>query len=94
LPVDYVAIGPAFPTSTKVNPDPVVGLALINQVRGRMNKPLVAIGGITLKRARDVIDAGADSVAVISDLYAADDIVSRTREFLRVLEPMLEKPNP
>jgi thiamine-phosphate pyrophosphorylase len=85
LAVDYVAIGPAFATSTKTDPDPVVGLALINQVRARIDKPLVAIGGITLERARDVIDAGADSVAVISNLYASGDIVSRTRQFLKVL---------
>jgi thiamine-phosphate pyrophosphorylase len=85
LPVDYVAIGPAFVTSTKQNPDPVVGLALINRVSRRINKPLVAIGGITLERAREVVEAGAQSVAVISDLYTRGDIVSQTKKFLRLL---------
>jgi thiamine-phosphate pyrophosphorylase len=85
LPVDYVAIGPAFRTSTKVDPDPVVGLALITEVSTRIAKPLVAIGGITLERARDVIEAGADSVAVISDLYGSGDIASRTAAFLGLL---------
>jgi len=85
LPVDYVAVGPAFPTSTKENPDPVVGLALISEVRRTISKPLVAIGGITLERAVDVIHAGADSVAVISDLYTHGDIASRTSQFLSVL---------
>jgi thiamine-phosphate pyrophosphorylase len=84
LPVDYVAIGPVFATTTKENPDPVVGLALINKVSKRIKKPLIAIGGITLERARDVFAAGADSVAVISDLYTSGDIVARTREFLTV----------
>jgi len=85
LPVDYVAVGPAFRTTTKENPDPIVGLDLIGEISGRIDKPLVAIGGITLERARDVMKAGADSVAVISDLLTGGDIVSRTRHFLKVL---------
>jgi len=80
--VDYVAIGPVFATSTKENPDPIVGLSAIAQVRRRMEKPLVAIGGIDLERAGDVILAGADSVAVISDLYNSADIAVRTKEFI------------
>ena len=66
--VDYVAIGPVFQTSSKENPDPVVGLEGVRQARGLTRKPLVAIGGITRDNARSVIAAGADSVAVISDL--------------------------
>ena len=65
---DYVAIGPVFQTSSKENPDPVVGLEGVRQARGLTRKPLVAIGGITRDNARSVIAAGADSVAVISDL--------------------------
>lgn len=80
-PADYVAIGPVFSTSTKENPDPVVGTELVRMVRSRISKPLVAIGGITLARARSVIEAGADSVAVISDLFATALITGRTREF-------------
>jgi len=65
---DYLAIGPVFATSSKANPDPVVGLEGVRRARGLTRKPLVAIGGITRATARSVIDAGADSVAVISDL--------------------------
>src|SRR6266852_4958399 len=65
---DYLAIGPVFATTTKANPDPVVGLEGIRRARGLTRKPLVAIGGITRASARSVIEAGADAVAVISDL--------------------------
>ena len=67
-PADYVAIGPVFGTSSKANPDPVVGIEGVRDARRLTNKPLVAIGGITRENCRSVIDAGADSVAVISDL--------------------------
>ncbi|MFP5260758.1 MAG: thiamine phosphate synthase [Blastocatellia bacterium] len=85
-PVDYVAIGPAFRTVTKERPDPVVGLAAISEIRQGVSKPLVAIGGITLELARSVIEAGADSVAVISDLYSAGDVAARARMYFRLLE--------
>lgn len=65
---DYLAIGPVFATTTKANPDPVVGLEGVHRARQVTRKPLVAIGGITRLNARSVIDAGADSVAVITDL--------------------------
>ena len=65
---DYLAIGPVFGTSSKANPDSVVGLEGVRRARELTRKPLVAIGGITRANARSVIDAGADSVAVISDL--------------------------
>jgi thiamine-phosphate pyrophosphorylase len=64
----YLAIGPVFATATKGNHDPVVGLEGVRRARELTRKPLVAIGGITRANARSVIDAGADSVAVISDL--------------------------
>ncbi len=67
-PVDYVAIGPIFATSSKRNPDPVVGVEEIRRCRALIEKPLVAIGGITMDNARDVWTAGADSVAVIGAL--------------------------
>ena len=67
-PVDYVAIGPIFATSSKRNPDPVVGVDEIRRCRSLIEKPLVAIGGITVENARDVWDAGADSVAIIGAL--------------------------
>src|SRR3979490_3017946 len=68
---DYIAVGPIFTTTSKENPDPVVGLELIRQLRPLPDKPIVAIGGITLERAASVIAAGADSVAVIRDVLCA-----------------------
>jgi thiamine-phosphate pyrophosphorylase len=85
LPVDYIAIGPVFETPTKEKPDPVVGLDGVGSVKRRISKPLVAIGGITLERAPSVIQAGADSVAVISDLVAGRDIAERARAFIQKL---------
>jgi thiamine-phosphate pyrophosphorylase len=67
---DYVATGPVFATSSKLNPDPVVGLEGVRLARRLTKKPLVAIGGITLENCVSVIEAGADSVAVISSLFA------------------------
>ncbi|MGA7223200.1 MAG: thiamine phosphate synthase [Candidatus Acidiferrales bacterium] len=81
---DYIAVGPVFPTVTKENPDPVVGLEFLRAARKITRKPLVAIGGITVQSARDVFRAGADSVAVISDLAAALDPVQRAREYLAI----------
>jgi thiamine-phosphate pyrophosphorylase len=82
-PADYLAIGPVFATSSKANPDPVVGLEGVRRARELTRKPLVAIGGITRVNARSVIDAGADSVAVISDLIR--DPRKSAEEFLRIL---------
>ena len=67
---DYVAIGPVFATSSKINPSPVVGLEVVRRARALTKKPLVAIGGITLENCAAVIEAGADSVAVISAIFA------------------------
>ncbi|AXC14862.1 Thiamin-phosphate pyrophosphorylase [Acidisarcina polymorpha] len=67
---NYVAIGPVFATSSKQNPDPVVGLEGVKRARMLTTKPLVAIGGITLETCRQVVDAGADSIAVISSLFS------------------------
>ena len=80
---DYLAIGPIFATVSKANPDPVVGLEGVRRARGLTRKPLVAIGGITRANALSVIDAGADAVAVISDLLR--DPGKSAEEFLRVL---------
>lgn len=83
---DYVAVGPIFSTGTKENPDPVVGVDLIRRVRGLTKKPIVAIGGITLERSSEVIAAGADSVAVISDILRAADPVARAKQFMKQLQ--------
>jgi thiamine-phosphate pyrophosphorylase len=81
---DYIAVGPIFPTATKENPDPVVGLELLRTARRLTQKPIVAIGGITLATAAEVFRAGADSVAVISDLVSARDPAGRAKEYLAV----------
>jgi thiamine-phosphate pyrophosphorylase len=80
---DYLAIGPVFATTSKANPDPVVGLEGVRRARELTRKPLVAIGGITRTNARSVIEAGADAVAVISDLLL--DPGKSAEEFLRIL---------
>jgi thiamine-phosphate pyrophosphorylase len=80
---DYVAIGPVFRTSSKDRPDPVVGLEGVRYARALTRKPLVAIGGITRANALAVIQAGADSVAVISDL--ARDPRKSAEAFFRIL---------
>jgi thiamine-phosphate pyrophosphorylase len=82
---DYIAFGPVFPTRSKATPDPVVGLQGLSEARKATDKPLVAIGGITLQDVQGVIGAGADSVAVIGDLLQAPDIGVRAREFLTAL---------
>jgi thiamine-phosphate pyrophosphorylase len=80
---DYIAVGPVFATSSKANPDPVIGLEGVRRARELTRKPLVAIGGITRANALSVIRAGADSVAVISDLLR--DPHKSAEEFLRIL---------
>ena len=81
---DYIAVGPIFPTGTKANPDPVVGLEFLRAARQITRKPLVAIGGITVESASEVYRAGADSIAVIRDLMAARDPAHRAREYLAI----------
>jgi thiamine-phosphate pyrophosphorylase len=80
---DYLAIGPVFSTSSKDRPDPAVGLEGVRRARGWTRKPLVAIGGITRANVASVIEAGADSVAVISDLLL--DPRKSAEEFFRIL---------
>lgn len=82
-PASYIAIGPAFTTMSKQNPDPVIGLEGVRRARELTRKPLVAIGGITRANCRSVLEAGADAVAVISDLV--HDPRKSAEEFLRIL---------
>jgi thiamine-phosphate pyrophosphorylase len=89
-PVSYIAVGPVFGTSTKATGYNAVGTALVREVREMLDKegvdvPIVAIGGITLERAPDVLRAGASSVAIISDLLSGGDPIARVREFLAAL---------
>jgi len=70
LPVDYIAIGPIFATATKVSTNPPVGLANLSLIREAVGSiPLVAIGGITVENMNAVLDAGADAVALISQIW-------------------------
>ncbi len=83
---DYVAIGPVFATGTKLDAAAVVGLDGVRRARALTTRPLVAIGGITRENARSVIDAGADSVAVISGLFVPGEPVEKVaRDFLELL---------
>jgi len=91
---NYIAIGPIFPQLTKENPAPVVGLEMVREARKLTDRPLVAIGGINLGRAPEVIEAGADCVAVISALYPLPEMVDlgskpeitmAVRRFLEIL---------
>ncbi|MGB0034509.1 MAG: thiamine phosphate synthase [Candidatus Acidiferrales bacterium] len=83
---DYIAVGPIFPTATKENPDPVVGIDFLRAARKLTRKTLVAIGGITVESAGEVFRAGADSVAVIRDIIAAADPAARAAEYLAIAE--------
>jgi thiamine-phosphate pyrophosphorylase len=80
---DYIAFGPVFATSSKRPADPVVGLVGLRAARAATSKPLVAIGGITRSNVQSVLEAGADSAAVISDLLSSPRRVAE--EFLRLL---------
>ena len=82
-PADYLALGPIFGTASKLNPDPVVGTDELRRLRARTDRPLVAIGGITRDNAKAVLDAGADAVAIIGDLFPEDgNLRARTEEWL------------
>lgn len=83
---DYIAFGPIFSTRSKERPDPVVGLEGLREARKATRKPLVAIGGIRPENARAVMEAGADSVAVIHGLLGTPNLGERVREFLRALQ--------
>lgn len=83
LPIDYVALGPVFATKTKENPENTIGIENLKKVREVIQDfPLVAIGGINLRNFQDVLSAGADSVAIISDLISdVDKITEKMREY-------------
>jgi thiamine-phosphate pyrophosphorylase len=95
-PVSYLAVGPVFTTGTKATGYPAGGLDMVRRAArilaehatqtSRARTPLVAIGGITLDNAPDVIRAGADSVAVVSDLLTTGDPAGRTRAFIEILD--------
>ena len=83
----YIAVGPIFATGTRSSPDLVVGTQFIQKIRPLTDKPIVAIGGITLERAPEIIESGADSVAVISDILGALEPGMRARQYIDLLGP-------
>ncbi|MEE2839503.1 MAG: thiamine phosphate synthase [Acidobacteriota bacterium] len=80
--IDYLALGPLFPTSTKATENPPVGLETLRELVAESRVPVVAIGGISLERAEDLWTAGARSVAVISDITQKADPARRVAEYL------------
>ena len=88
-PVDYVAIGPVFATSSKLNPDPALGTERLRRSLLLEGKPVVAIGGVTRRNALEVLAAGADSVAVISDLLPENPTVKSLRERMEEWQRLL-----
>jgi thiamine-phosphate pyrophosphorylase len=84
---DYIALGPVYATMLKQMPWKPQGLPRVAEWRERINCPLVAIGGMTLSRAPLVLAAGADSVAVITDIVTAQDPESRVESWLEVTAP-------
>jgi thiamine-phosphate pyrophosphorylase len=81
-PADYLALGPIFGTASKNNPDPIVGVDELRRLRPLTDRPLVAIGGITRSNAPAVLSAGADSVAVIGDLFTGGNVRACTEEWV------------
>ncbi|HEX7406441.1 MAG TPA: thiamine phosphate synthase [Candidatus Binatia bacterium] len=81
---DYIGFGPIYPTTSKQRPDPVQGLDHLRQIRSRVTLPIVAIGGITAKTMPEVLSAGADAVAMISEIVRADDVSTKVRALLEL----------
>jgi len=90
-PVDYLAFGPIFATVSKQNPDPIVGIEELRRLRSVTSKPLVAIGGITRETASAVLQAGADAVAIIGDLFpdpcSSESLRSRAEQLMAISSP-------
>lgn len=84
---DYLGVGPVYPTGTKADAGPAVGTALVSSIREKTSVPIVAIGGINLSNAKDVLAAGADSIAVISAVICSPDIAAASRKFVRLINP-------
>jgi thiamine-phosphate pyrophosphorylase len=84
---DYVALGPIYPTKLKEMPWAPQGLARIGEWRSKISCPLVAIGGITVERAPDVLAAGASSAAVVTDIVMSEDPEQRTRDWIAATSP-------
>jgi len=91
-PVDYIAAGPVFQTSTKANAEPTIGLEGLREICASVKRPVVAIGGITRQNASAVFECGTTSVAVISDLLKFQDVTRQTAEWLRYNSNVCQSP--
>jgi thiamine-phosphate pyrophosphorylase len=85
-PANYLALGPIFGTLSKNNPDPIVGIDELRRLRPLTDRPLVAIGGVTRSNTQSVLAAGADSVAIIGDLFAGGNVRARTQEWVSLTQ--------
>jgi thiamine-phosphate pyrophosphorylase len=85
LPVDYISIGPVFPTTSKANPDPVVGIELLRKAKTVTSKPIVCIGGITANEIPELLRAGAGGIAMISEIYRDNDVFNNVVRLLRLI---------
>jgi len=83
---DYLSLGPIFATTSKSQADPVIGTTRLRAARARVSEPLVAIGGITATTAREVLDAGADAIAIIAAVVRAPDVTRAVAELLEIAE--------
>ena len=90
LAIDYVALGPVFPTTTKADSSAVLGSAEVLKLLSAATLPTVVIGGVTLERAPELWRGGANAVAVISDIAAASDPAARLRSYLESASRHLE----
>jgi thiamine-phosphate pyrophosphorylase len=91
LDVDYLGVGPVFATATKTDAAPPLGLAALAEIRAITRHAIVAIGGIGLENARQTIVSGADGVAVVSAICAADDPERAARELRQAIDAGLQK---
>jgi thiamine-phosphate pyrophosphorylase len=91
LDIDYIALGPIFPTASKVSEYPPLGCSKLAELAEGSSIPVVAIGGITLENAPDVWRAGASAVAVISDLASHTDPAGRVRQYLALYDDLKRK---
>ena len=84
LPIDYISIGSIFPTISKANPDPVVGIDLLRKARSITSKPIVCIGGITENQISELLRSGTNGIAVISEVYKNDDLSNNVQHLLKL----------
>jgi thiamine-phosphate pyrophosphorylase len=83
---DFITLGPIYKTPSKLNYGNPIGIDILRRVKSKISIPVLPIGGIKLDKVKEVMDAGADGVALISAILAAEDIMGTTKEFLRLIK--------